>query len=186
MARPSLRTRLRLSRRGRARVIWGALLCAALVATGIVVASLTQTRIDESGELEDARSAASPARPAENAGSGAAGAGGVSDAAEGPGAQERKDVKLITAGVTVQVLNATATHKADDRMVDRLTDLGFPVLAVNRAAARYDHTTVFWSTTALKPAAEALAQRFGWRAAHKPRNLSGSVTTHVVVGRDEA
>ncbi len=71
-------------------------------------------------------------------------------------------------------------------MAARLRRLGFEVVVVNDASVLYDRTTVMWSRPADKEAAAALASRFGWRVERKPRNLSATVSTHVVVGRDEA
>lgn len=92
---------------------------------------------------------------------------------------------LITEGVTVQVLNATDSAEADDDMADKLSKLGFTVVAVESASSRYDATTVFWSTDETKDAAQRLADRFGWVAEAKPENLSTTVSIHVVVGADE-
>lgn len=92
---------------------------------------------------------------------------------------------LITEGITVQVLNATDSAEADDRMADKLSKLGFTVVAVESASSRYDATTVFWSTEEAKEAAQRLADRFGWVAEAKPENLSTTVSLHVVVGVDE-
>ncbi|MDQ4124443.1 MAG: LytR C-terminal domain-containing protein [Actinomycetota bacterium] len=92
---------------------------------------------------------------------------------------------LITEGITVQVLNATDSADADDRMADKLSKLGFTVVAVESASSRYDATTVFWSTEEAKEAAQRLADRFGWIAEAKPENLSTTVSVHVVVGADE-
>lgn len=92
---------------------------------------------------------------------------------------------LITEGITVQVLNATDSADADDRMADKLSKLGFTVVAVESASSRYDATTVFWSTEEAKEAAQRLADRFGWVAEAKPENLSTTVSLHVVVGADE-
>jgi cell division septation protein DedD len=93
---------------------------------------------------------------------------------------------LITEGITVQVLNATDSAEADDRMADELSKLGFTVVAVESASSRYDATTVFWSTEETKEAAQRLADEFGWIAEAKPENLSTTVSLHVVVGADEA
>lgn len=92
---------------------------------------------------------------------------------------------LITEGITVQVLNATDVADADDRMADKLSKLGFTVVAVESASSRYEATTVFWSTEEAKEAAQRLADRFGWTAQVKPENLSTTVSLHVVVGADE-
>ena len=92
---------------------------------------------------------------------------------------------LITEGITVQVLNATDSAEADDHMADKLSKLGFTVVAVESASSRYDATTVFWSTEEAKEAAQRLADKFGWVAEAKPENLSTTVSIHVVVGADE-
>ncbi|HYP23229.1 MAG TPA: LytR C-terminal domain-containing protein, partial [Actinomycetota bacterium] len=92
---------------------------------------------------------------------------------------------LITEGITVQVLNATDVADADDRMADKLSKLGFTVVAVESASSRYEATTVFWSTEEAKEAAQRLADRFGWTAQVKPENLSTTVSLHVVVGAVE-
>lgn len=101
-----------------------------------------------------------------------------------PEPKEEKE-PLITEGVTVQVLNATEAADADDVMADKLSKLGYTVVAVESASSRYDETTVFWSTDASKEAAQRLADRFGWVADAKPENLSTTVSLHVVVGADE-
>ncbi|MDQ3939967.1 MAG: LytR C-terminal domain-containing protein [Actinomycetota bacterium] len=97
-----------------------------------------------------------------------------------------EDVQLITDGITVQVLNGTAQPKAAPTMADRLTGLGYTVVAVEESSRAYPETTVFWSADDFRDAAEALAARFGWDAAPKPGNLSPEVALHVVVGADEA
>ncbi|MDQ3878521.1 MAG: LytR C-terminal domain-containing protein [Actinomycetota bacterium] len=102
-----------------------------------------------------------------------------------PSSQPSVLSKLITNGVTVQVLNATDAPDAADRMANRLTRLGYRVFAIRRASILYDHTTVFWATAADRPAAEALASHFGWVSAPKPANLTADVSIHVVVGADE-
>ncbi|HEX2293833.1 MAG TPA: LytR C-terminal domain-containing protein [Actinomycetota bacterium] len=99
--------------------------------------------------------------------------------------RETPEPPLITEGITVQVLNATDAAEADDAMADKLSKLGFTVVAVESASSRYDATTVFWSTESAKEAAQRLADRFGWIAEVKPENLSTTVSLHVVVGVDE-
>jgi cytoskeletal protein RodZ len=106
-------------------------------------------------------------------------------ASPSPSATPDKSQPLITDGITVQVLNASGVAGADQAMSDRLTRLGFDVIAVQQAATAYPRTTVFWSFSESKPAAKALAARFGWIAQPKPENLSASVDMHVVVGADE-
>lgn len=95
------------------------------------------------------------------------------------------DKPLITEDITVQVLNGTASTEADDRMADRLSTLGYEVVAVQGSSKQYTETTVFWSFPGAQEAAERLAERFGWEAAMKPSNLSSTVDLHVVVGSDE-
>jgi LytR cell envelope-related transcriptional attenuator len=87
--------------------------------------------------------------------------------------------------VTIQVLNATTERRADNRLARRLRHFGYNVVVLNRASKIYRHTTVYWSHSDSKQASIDLARRFSWPARHKPRNLSDSVTTHVVVGQDE-
>jgi len=105
-----------------------------------------------------------------------------------PPAEETNDKPapaLITRGVSVQVLNAARSRSTTLGVAGRLGRAGFHVGVINPAAVKYRRTTVFWSRAAGMPAAVALAKRNEWRAAHKPRNLSRSVTLHVVVGTDE-
>ncbi len=102
-----------------------------------------------------------------------------------PEPEETKSPKLITEGVTVQVLNGTAQPDAAQAMADRLGGLGFTVVIVEEASRTYQETTVFWSSDASREAAEALAGRFGWVAEPQPGNLSSEVSIHVVVGADE-
>lgn len=96
---------------------------------------------------------------------------------------QRPTPALITEGITVQVLNGTASSAADDAMADRLAGLGFQIIAIGDATT-YAQTTVFWSYPEAQPAAEALAARFRWRVAPKPENLSSQVDMHLVVGAD--
>ena len=100
-------------------------------------------------------------------------------------ADDGNDKPLITDDVTVQVLNGTGSTEADDRMADRLSSLGYDVVAVQGSSKQYPQTTVFWSFPGAQDAAERLAERFGWVAAQKPSNLSSTVDLHVVVGADE-
>ena len=92
---------------------------------------------------------------------------------------------LITDNITVQVLNGTGATEADDRMADRLSSLGYEVVAVQGSSKQYAQTTVFWSFPGAQEAAERLAAKFGWVADAKPSNLSSTVDLHVVVGADE-
>ena len=192
----ALRWRRRLRRLGRrqAKVIRWVTLCLALAGIGVFLAFLTSGRVADEPAFVDAREAARRKAIEARSGAGAASEGSQVEPRTGAESTESKDAastaasktNLITRGVTVQVLNGTRVGKADDRMVDRLLDLGYHVLAVHRSAKRYRETTVYWSRRNGRKAAEALARRFGWVSARKPNNLSASVTTHVVVGRDEA
>jgi hypothetical protein len=82
------------------------------------------------------------------------------------------------------VLDATTDPAAGQRMATRLAHLGFDISVVGPASTLYPHTTVFWAYPSAKPAAKALAARFGWLAAPKPADLSPQVAIHVVVGAD--
>jgi hypothetical protein len=165
-----LRSRLVWLGRRRSGVLAGALLCAALVTVGVVVATMTTGRIAAPTLVDPGRSGRERA---------AARSADRSVRQEGP-------TRLITEGITVQVLNGTYRRRADNRMVNRLERVGFDVVAVHPSVSRYGRTTVLWSHRADRRAAEALAQHYGWRVARKPRNLSGTVSFHVVVGRDES
>jgi hypothetical protein len=100
--------------------------------------------------------------------------------------RKRGGRELIVEGVSVQVLNATTAAGAGDRMAERLSDLGFEIVAVTDATRLYDETTVFWSSEEDRKAARRLAKRFGWRRDPAPSSLSPAVAVHVVVGQDEA
>ena len=104
---------------------------------------------------------------------------------EPPQEDAAKDTKLITEGVSVQVLNGTADAGASQALADKLAGLGFTIIAVEESSRMYPETTVFWSTDASRDAAVALATRFGWVSEPKPANLSDGVSVHVVVGADE-
>jgi len=97
-----------------------------------------------------------------------------------------QEIELITEGVSVQVLNATADDAAAQAMADRLDGLGYRIVAIEGSSRPYPKTTVFWSTEESRDAAVALAERHGWVADAKPGNLSDTVSIHVVVGADEA
>ena len=92
--------------------------------------------------------------------------------------------RLITEGITIQILNGTSSALAGTDMSDELSRLGYDVVVVNEASKAYALTTVFWSADASRDAAEALAARFDWAAEQKPSNLTDSVSLHVVVGED--
>lgn len=92
--------------------------------------------------------------------------------------------ELITADVTIQVLNGTGNAAADDQMADQLASLGFDVVAVAGSSKAYSTTTVFYSFPEAQEAAERLAASQGWGVAAKPSNLSATVDIHVIVGDD--
>ena len=182
MSFTSLARQPRANGPGRSALVAGVLAACALSAgLGTAVGTLGQTRA-----AEDVRVPPGP----DSVESGSSGSGtethAATEEASKPAAQAiSADAQLITTGVTVQVLNATRARGADDRMATRLEKLGYRIVAINPAATRYRTTTVFWSRHAGRAAAVALASRFGWNAGRRPANLSGSVTIHVVVGRDE-
>lgn len=97
-----------------------------------------------------------------------------------------RNKKLITEGITIQVLNGTKDPEAGEAMAQRLRDIGFQVVAVEFSSTNYKRTTVFWSFPAAKQAATRLAARFEWDLDEKPGNLAATVSMHVVVGKDEA
>jgi hypothetical protein len=167
---------LHAARRAPARALPWLPLCAALVGVGIAIASFGQTQLGQETIARHDRRARAPAEPARERNA---------DRARRPTANPRRKAPLVTRGVTVQILDATKGRRADGRVARRLKRLGFSVLAMNTAVKMYDRTTVFWSRPAGRQAAVALARRFGWAARRKPRNLSASVTIHVVVGGDE-
>ncbi len=92
--------------------------------------------------------------------------------------------KLITEGVSVQVLNGTSDPEADDRVAEQLGHLGYEVEAINPYLARPD-TIVFFSSKESQKAAEALAEHFEWPVQPKPEDLSSEVSIHIIVGADE-
>ena len=92
--------------------------------------------------------------------------------------------KLITEGVTVQVLNGTSDPEADDRVAEQLGQLGYEVEAINPYLSRPD-TIVFFSSEESQKAAEALAAHFEWPVQPKPGDLSSEVDIHIIVGADE-
>ena len=89
-------------------------------------------------------------------------------------------------GTAVQVLNASSDDGAAASLASRLEDEGFRIQVVEPAARIYQRTTVFWTPNDGRAAAEALADRFGWRAGPKPSTLTDSIPVHVVVGEDVA
>lgn len=96
---------------------------------------------------------------------------------------DEDEAKLITDGISVQVLNGTADAGADDRVADDLEALGYEIEAVNPYLAR-DKTVVYWSSADSKEAAQALAEHYDWSASAKPQDLSSEVSIHVLLGAD--
>jgi cytoskeletal protein RodZ len=92
--------------------------------------------------------------------------------------------KLITEGISVQVLNGTSDPEASTVMSEKLAALGYQIVALETSTS-YKETTVFWSFPDAERAAKALAAKFGWVADEKPGNLADTVSLHVVVGKDE-
>ena len=98
--------------------------------------------------------------------------------------RDKKPAELVTAGVSLQVLNGSTSEEVDDAIADQLDVLGFDVVAVNPYSAT-STSIVYWSTPEAQEAGEALADRLGWKSAFKPPELSGEVDLHVYVGEDE-
>jgi hypothetical protein len=90
---------------------------------------------------------------------------------------------LITKGVTVQVLNGSPVAGAEDTMAEKLAGLGYEIVAANPYLTQPE-SVVYWSSDEWKKAADALAQRFGWKSGPKPADLSSEVSIHVIVGAD--
>ncbi|HVL64136.1 MAG TPA: LytR C-terminal domain-containing protein [Actinomycetota bacterium] len=110
-----------------------------------------------------------------------------SKASPGPAEKTEASPAVSFAGTTVQVLNGTGgVTGAAERMADRLARLGFEVIAVDDALGNFSRTTVYWTSAASRPQAEALAGANGWIVEPKPDNLSTTVDVHVIVGLDEA
>ncbi len=99
--------------------------------------------------------------------------------------EPERERKLITKGVTVQVLNGTNDPEAADQMAVKLASLGYEIVALEFTSTPYKETTVFWAVPEAEKSARALADRFGWISDPKPGNLADTVSLHVVVGRDE-
>ena len=98
--------------------------------------------------------------------------------------RDKKPPELVTAGVSLQVLNGSASDEIDDAIADQLEVLGFDVVAVNPYGPTKT-SIVYWSSPEAQEAGEALADRLGWESAFKPSELSGEVDLHVYIGEDE-
>jgi hypothetical protein len=97
--------------------------------------------------------------------------------------RKKKQPRLISDGVRVQVLNGTTLPDADDRIATELEALGFEIVATNDWHAT-PISIVYWSTPADQKAATLLADKLGWIAQPKPAELSTEVRLHVLVGAD--
>jgi hypothetical protein len=175
------------SPRTKARILGIAVACGLSVLLGVVIGAMGQMRVPEQ---QSVRLSSAPERQgggADDAQRGTSTSGAEAPTAEAPPREPVGEPApaLITRGVTVQVLNAARSRGTTARVVELLRRAGLDVVVVNPAAVRYRATTVFWSRAEGREAAVTLAERYGWKAAHKPGNLSGSVTMHVVVGLDE-
>src|ERR671915_51827 len=90
------------------------------------------------------------------------------------------DGDLITADVSVQVLNGTGGMAgAAESMATRLRQRGLEIAAVGDALT-VDRTVVFWSGPEDERAARTLARTFGWKAGPAPSDLSDVVDVHVI------
>lgn len=90
------------------------------------------------------------------------------------------------SSVSVQVLDATGGD--GDRLqavVDRLRELGYRVVATNRAVRTYERSTVFY-TDGHRDDAVMIREDIPELSVveEKPDNLSDSVNAHVIVGED--
>jgi hypothetical protein len=104
---------------------------------------------------------------------------------ESPKADKKPDKpKLITAGVTVQILNGTSSDEADDVVADQLEQLGLDVAAINPYHSN-PTSIVYWSSPEMQETGEALADKLGWKSSIKPAELSTEVDLHVYIGEDE-
>ena len=104
------------------------------------------------------------------------------DGSAGEGRRKERE-KLITEGISVQILDGSGIKGAADHYNQKLTRLGYEVAAVNRYLAS-ERSTVYWSSDGSKDAAKALAAKLGWDAEEKPSELSSEVSLHVLVGAD--
>lgn len=104
-------------------------------------------------------------------------------------APEADDEALIAAApspaeTTVQVLDGVGGSSHVDRLVTRLEDLGYAVVAINPASADYATTTVFFSA-GYEDAARALQAREPRIIERHPNpGWSEQVHLHVVLGAD--
>jgi hypothetical protein len=103
-----------------------------------------------------------------------------------PSPSPTRGTRLVTGGVSVQVLNGTGgIAGAAESMATRLQRRGYSIAAVGDALT-VDRTVVYWTGVEDERGARALARRFGWAAGPAPETLSDVIDIHVIVGPDEA
>lgn len=93
---------------------------------------------------------------------------------------------LDPSAITIQVLDGVLTDngQAMSDVVTQLEDLGYDVIATNRARQPYEQTTVFY-TAGHEAQARKVADAIGASVVQEqPGNLSDSVQVHLVVGAD--
>lgn len=93
---------------------------------------------------------------------------------------------LDPSAITIQVLDGVLTDngQAVDDVATQLEELGYDVVATNRARQPYDRTTVFY-TAGNEAQARKVADAIGASVVQEqPGNLSNSVQVHLVVGAD--
>jgi hypothetical protein len=93
---------------------------------------------------------------------------------------------LDPSAITIQVLDGVLTDngQAMSDVVAQLQDLGFDVVAENRARQPYEQTTVFF-TAGHEEQARKVADAIGASVVQEqPGNLSDSVQVHLVVAAD--
>lgn len=93
---------------------------------------------------------------------------------------------LDPSAITIQVLDGVLTDngQAMNDVVTQLEDLGYDVIATNRARQPYEQTTVFY-TAGNEAQARKVADTIGASVVQEqPGNLSDSVQVHLVVGAD--
>lgn len=93
---------------------------------------------------------------------------------------------LDPSAITIQVLDGVLTDngQAVDEVVTQLEELGYDVVATNRARQPYEQTTVFY-TAGNEAQARKVADAIGASVVQEqPGNLSDSVQVHLVVAAD--
>jgi LytR cell envelope-related transcriptional attenuator len=99
---------------------------------------------------------------------------------------DRNHDGLITAGVTVQVINGTGgITGAAASTADQLAQLGYQVVAVTTGLTA-ERSVVYWSSEGARDAGLALAEHLGWIAEPAPSNLSSDVDLSVVISAADA